>query len=73
MNGNANDFIKYDKFDDALGIDNYENQHLRNSEDEIITNRGKELLDMCKLNDLLIANGRSVGDVFGKYTSHQWN
>ena len=56
--GNANDFITYHKFDDALGIDNYENQHLRNSQDEIINNRGKELLDVCKLNDLLIANGR---------------
>ena len=52
-------------------MDNYENQHLRNSEDEIINNRGKELLDVCKLNDLLIANGHSVGDVFGKYTSHK--
>ena len=28
---------------------------------------------MCKVNDLLIANGRKVGDLFGKFTSHQYN
>ena len=71
--GNAYDFIKHDKFDDAFGIENYSNHLLRNSEDQIINSRGKELLDVCKLNDFLIANGHSIGDIFGKFTSHQWN
>jgi hypothetical protein len=30
-------------------------------------------LDICKSNDLLILNGRTTGDVFGKYTNHNWN
>ncbi len=35
--------------------------------------RGKDLLDLCKVNDILIANGRKRGDIFGKFTSHQYN
>ena len=49
------------------------NQHLGNYEDEIINTRGKELVDLCKLNDFLIVNGRSIGDLFDKFASHQWN
>ena len=69
--GNETDFIEYDNFDGSFGIDNYNNQHARNSEDEIINTRGKELLDLCKLNDFLIANGRNIGDLLGNFTSHQ--
>ena len=43
--GNENDFIKYDKFDDSFGIENYNNQQIRNSEDQTLNSRGKELLD----------------------------
>ena len=31
------------------------------------------LLDVCKLNDFLILNGRKTGDLSGSFTSHQWN
>ena len=34
-----------------------------------VTNpRGKELLDVCKLNDFLILNGRTTGDGTGSFT-----
>ena len=46
---------------------------MRNSEDKNTNARGKDLLDVCKLNDFLIMNGRKVGDLFGSCTSHQWN
>ena len=71
--GTVNDFINYDKFDEQLGIENLNNQHARNSQDKKVNPRGKELLDVCKLNDFLILNGRRVGDLSGKLTSHQWN
>ena len=45
----------------------------RNSEDKKVNPRGRELLDICRVHDLLIANGRVTGDIFGKYTSHQYN
>ena len=32
ITGNAKDFIKYDKFDQQLGIENLNNQHVRNSQ-----------------------------------------
>ena len=41
--------------------------------DQVSNARGQELLDVCKLNDVLILNGRTVGDAFGSCTSHQWN
>ena len=45
----------------------------RNSEDQGINTRGDQLLDFCKTNELAIVNGRKIGDLFGKLTSHQYN
>ena len=45
----------------------------RNSEDRKENPRGNELLDICKINNLIVLNGRKTGDLFGKCTSHNWN
>ena len=45
----------------------------RNSEDNGTNTRGDELLDFCKTNEFAIVNGRKIGDLFGKCTSHQYN
>ena len=71
--GNVIDFIESDKSDEELGITNVVDQFIRNSEDQVVNNRGKELLDVCKQNDMIILNGRKIGDLSGKFTSHQWN
>jgi hypothetical protein len=71
--GVGKDFVEFDKSDLELGIENFDNQNGRNSEDKKVNSRGKELLDVCKLNDLLILNGRKTGDIFGAFTSHNWN
>ena len=71
--GAEKDYVQHDKYDENFGIENLTNQHLHNSQDQEVKTRGKELLDICKLNDYLIMNGRTIGDLFGKYTSHQWN
>ena len=66
--------IAHDKSDDYLGVNNkLETLPLpRNSEDmKIVNKRGKDFLDICRINDLTIANGRTTGDLFGKYTCHQ--
>ena len=63
----------HDKFDEDLGIENLDSQTMRNSEDKTCNERGKELLDICKMNDFRILNGRMTGDIFGKFTSHNWN
>ena len=65
--------LAHDKFDDVFGIQNNYNLPTRNSEDTFVNTRGRELLDFCKTNDYTIINGRKVGDIFGNYTSHQWN
>ena len=72
--GNSPDYIVADKCDDFFGIENMEQPILRNSEDnKAINERGNFLLDLCKTHDFLIVNGRKMGDIFGKYTSFQWN
>ena len=71
--GLEKDFVEFDKSDLELGIENFDNQNKRNSEDKTVNSRGKELLDVCKLNDILILNGRKTGDIFGAFTSHNWN
>ena len=65
--------IVCDKYDANLGIDSTirELPLPRNSEDMKTNNRGKEFLDICRIQDLTIANGRTMGDLFGKYTCHQ--
>ena len=67
------DFIASDKFDNVFGIENQDDNPIRNSEDKITCERGAVLLDLCKSLDFRIANGRKAGDIFGKYTSIQWN
>ena len=73
--GVENDFlcIELDEEDPLLGKEVDFKPNARNSEDKKLTVRGKELLDLCKLNNLIIINGRKTGDVFGNFTCHNWN
>ena len=66
--------IVQDKMDETLGIQTVMKSKPtpRNSEDQkLVNNRGHEFLDLCRVNDLTIANGRTIGDLFGSYTCHQ--
>ena len=74
--GQKKDFIPQDPFLEDL----FEHQFVkcknlppRNSEDLGSNTRGDELLDFCKTNEFAIVNGRKIGDLFGKRTSHQYN
>ena len=52
-------------------FDSYKNDdtaRARNSNDVVLDTRGKELLELCKSNQLRIANGRCIGDIFGNFT-----
>ena len=71
--GNEPDFIPKDKYDDIFGIVNHDKNPPRNSEDMKVCDRGSLLLDLCRSSDYLIANGRKPGDLFGKFSSMQWN
>ena len=69
--GNQPDFIARDKSDDPFHMLNYDPPLLRNSEDnKICRSRNFRFLQVF---DFLIVNGRKVGDIFGNYTSFQWN
>ena len=46
----------------------------RNSEDKAhADHRGKELIELCKSLGLATLNGRKIVDLFGNFTSFQWN
>ncbi|CAC5426508.1 unnamed protein product [Mytilus coruscus] len=45
----------------------------RVSQDIVIDTSGKELIEMCKCNQLRILNGRCQGDSTGKYTCYKTN
>ena len=69
-----NETVMQDKFDELLGIETEIQIEplFRNSEDmKIINQRGREFLDICRINNFIVANGRRIGDIFGKYTCHQ--
>ena len=71
--GDEVDFLAKDKYDDIFGIENQDQNPPRNSEDKKVCERGSLLLDLCRSFDYLVANGRKPGDLFGKFTSMQWN
>jgi hypothetical protein len=62
--GREKDYVGHDKSDLELGIENFDNQTLRNSDDKTTNLRGKDFLDICRLNDLLIVNGRYFWEVY---------
>ena len=73
--GRAADFIISDSDADYATYDTQYSPDLkcdiRNSEDEIICSRGRDLLDLCIQSKMRILNGRLLGDLSGKYTSHR--
>ena len=45
----------------------------RQSKDSVLNTRGRELLDLCSKANLIILNGRTLGDSSGKPTCFQYN
>ena len=73
--GKEMDFIQSDS-DKHLPIDNYTLDNtipLRNSQDRTLDDRGRHIIDICITSQMRILNGRTLGDSFGKFTSHQYN
>ena len=82
--GTQADFIDTDKSDEYLNLpDTMENISIddiieensniarkRTSEDQVINENGKELLQLCRTNNLYILNGRVGPEVEGSFTCH---
>jgi hypothetical protein len=66
------DFIQNDSYEDHVPVnEDYECdivQEIRNSYDNKLDARGKQLLEFCVTTKMRILNGRVIGDLFGKYT-----
>jgi hypothetical protein len=69
--GNVSDWIAYDS-DDYLPLHaNYiPDKHIvsRNNHDNVVNDRGREIIDLCLASKIRILNGRTLGDLQGKYT-----
>ena len=65
---NSNKYIYVPHYTPCVGNIKY-----LNSKDLVCTPRGKELIDSCVASNLYILNGRTFGDVCGKYTCFQYN
>ena len=66
------DWVENDKYDPEMSPVSYELSP-RSSLDKVLDPKGKELLDICKTNELCIVNGRKTGDILGNFTSFQPN
>ena len=68
------DTVSADRYDPSFIENSDMNIPPRNSEDMApADHRGKEFIELCKSLGLAMLNGRKIGDLFGKYTSLQWN
>ena len=66
-----NDFILHDSSKFIPMYSNYVSDRdilPRISQDKMLDNRGKNLIDFCISNQIRILNGRAFGDCFGRYT-----
>ena len=68
-------FIQNDSYEDHVQVnEDYECdivQEIRNSYDNKLDARGKQLLEFCVTTKMRILNGRVIDDLFGKYTCHK--
>jgi len=67
----ANDSDKFGSYGDFYEVDQVEIG--RCSQDEHVSNQGSKLLDICRGNKMRVLNGRTLGDLEGKFTCHQKN
>ena len=69
------DFIEVDKItDNYLGLAEVKtNNKVRNNIDMKTNAAGLQLLNLCKITDMLILNGRTIGNLTGHYTYYAKN
>ena len=66
------DTLNKDKHEDDTIHDFYSNiSSIRNNQDKTTNNYGKKLIEYCISTRSYIANGRTLGDLQGKFTCHQ--
>ena len=76
--GRAEDYIINDKVDfmpDYTKLFYQGDMHLpsRNNMDREVRNYGKQLLELCVTTGIRMLNGRTLGDLTGRYTCHHYN
>lgn len=67
--GNDND--KYIPLHEGYVLDSQINHRM--SQDLVMDDRGKHLLEVCLAGQMRILNGRKIGDTFGYFTCHKYN
>ena len=68
------DTLNKDKHEENILDDFYSEIYtIRNNQDEILNDYGKQLIEYCISTRSYIANGRTLGDIQGKLTCHKSN
>ena len=52
--------------------DTFDTERINNM-DKMVNNYGKQLIDLCIASDIIILNGRTMGDILGKFTCYEYN
>ena len=65
--------FEFDSEPEDLNTESYSGTTERSSKDQILNARGSLLLDFLACNKLQILNGCTLGDIFGEYTSVNYN
>ena len=79
FNSRTGQLLDYVQNDDNRFVDlpdNYAIDHelcKRTNQDESVNDFGRTLIDLCRMCELRILNGRIFGDTGGKKTCHRWN
>ena len=70
----SSDIILDDKYNsDFSQCDDYHVKPHRNNCDHILNSFGKKLLEICKQTDMVILNGRCLGDLNGQTSCYKYN
>ena len=69
---NITDTLVKEKHDKDLGLEFYSKiSTIRNNKDKTVNNYGNKLIEYCTATRSYIVNGRTIGDIEGKFTCHQ--
>jgi hypothetical protein len=72
--GNVNETLECStEIDNLSGVYHAESLVNRNTQDNVVNQFGRKLLDLCRHTNMCILNGRSLGDIQGQPTSYQYN
>ena len=68
------DVLKGEKNEELFHVNFFSRINTERTNQDLTPNKqGKNLIEYCVTTQSFIANGRTIGDLQGKFTCHEWN